>query len=75
MKSRLISKDEQEEEITYPCLMKSVLGTVVLFVDKGAGTVVIQGSHNWRLGNFVSNWNEGDFTPLPKGSIVELVQE
>ena len=47
---------------------------VVLFTGKNTGTVIFQQncSYSRGLGENRSNWNEGSFTPLPKGTVLEV---
>ena len=55
MKSSIWQKEETE--ITYPCLMKSKNGEVVLFSEENCGVVIYPGKNSWKVGNFCSTWD------------------
>lgn len=64
MKSTII---EQPKEVKpeYPCLKICVrFNIVVLFEEKGAGTVVNQGTSRWAVGHYSSCWDAEEYTPF-----------
>jgi hypothetical protein len=57
----------------YPYIGRSAEGDTVLFTSEGTG--VILGSSYYEVGHFSDGWGEYEFTPLPKGTTITLIQE
>ena len=58
--------DDVEQETQYPCIMKSISGTVVLFCAPGKGTF-IQDRDNavgLEVGDYKDNWDMNVFSPF-----------
>jgi len=69
MKAEIIEK-ECEKKIMYPCLMKTELGLIVLFIKEEVGTVII-GDENWTSGEFNNEWIMNDFRKFEGRLILE----
>ena len=64
----IINKKQNNQEITYPCLMESKC-EVVLFTSITTGTVVGHKiDSSWPIGYYVDNWLPVMFTPF-KGTV------
>ena len=52
------SEKKEKAKPSYPCLMKSEYGTVVLFSDEGVGTVVGDSENSpFELGTYYNDFN------------------
>ena len=69
MKAEIIEK-ECESKSAYPCLMQSDSKLVVLFVEKGRGTVVVTNGE-WKVGDFSGNWIMNSFHKFEGRLILE----
>ena len=68
MKS-VVVETRVKRELNYPCLMKSMSGIIVLFIDKHTGIVVSnEGDDDNNIGDYRTNWVESSFV-LFEGSI------
>jgi hypothetical protein len=56
MKSTITTQDTQPPAITYPCLMESPKGLIVMFTDEQTGTVVHVGESDTALGEHSNDW-------------------
>jgi hypothetical protein len=66
-----VTEKENEQEIKFPCLMKSSeSGNIVLFYCYEKGTVVSVGDRStvWKVGEHSSVFSMGSFKPF-KGTI------
>lgn len=60
-----VKEKEPIKKIKYPCLMKSHVGTIVLFDKEGEGTLLVAGSGSMILtGEHFRLWNTKFFTPF-----------
>jgi hypothetical protein len=69
-------EEEVQEEVTFPCLMKSkVTGKVVLMTRLnhyngfGIGTVIVASNNAHKVGHHSRDWAIQDFEPL-KGKVI-----
>lgn len=65
MKTTLVLRRKQDAEIKYPILMKSkTIDCVVLFTERGSGTVV-HGTYPYvSIGQTSKSWNMENFEPV-----------
>lgn len=56
MKTSITTKDPQPPAITYPCLMQSPKGLIVLFTTIRTGTAVHGGESNVKTGDYSESW-------------------
>jgi hypothetical protein len=79
MKVKLILPEKKSNDITFPCLMQTKVGRIVLMNKEHEGTVIKaekKAENNLILfGRYSDRWDMTAFTPLPKGSKVILEQE
>jgi hypothetical protein len=85
MKSKLVSPEEQKQEIKFPCLAiyHSKYGEhqnfVVLFSTSNSGTVVqADDQAPYKLGHYMETWTGAEnriWKIVPPGTKIELTQE
>lgn len=56
MKTSITTQDPQPPAITYPCLMQSQNGLIIMFTDPTTGTVVHVGDSPTNLGRYSNDW-------------------
>ena len=64
-----VQADGTSEEITYPCLLKSKIDSLVIFAPKKEeNATVMVGNEGWEQGEYYGSFDEDDFE-LFQGSI------
>lgn len=52
-----VTIEEKGEELKFPCLMIAPESDcVVLFLNKNAGVVLVQGKSSWSVGHYSTAW-------------------
>lgn len=60
-----IKNEANEQEIKYPCVMKSrSSGTIVFFEEKYKGQVIYATNEHNKLGFILYDWNMSHFSPF-----------
>lgn len=72
MKSTHNKAEQASKEITYPCLMVTEEGKVVLFNAHEEGTVLVSTNNMQPIGRYSENWIMRYFTPLPPTESITL---
>lgn len=58
-----VDREDEEYEIQYPIIMRSILtGTIILFYERNSGVVLHQGTSVERAGSWSDVWVNADNT-------------
>tara|TARA_R110000772_G_scaffold89822_3_gene185890 strand:- start:2 stop:220 length:219 start_codon:yes stop_codon:yes gene_type:complete len=66
---KIIIEEQPQQKQKYPYLGKSKQGRVVLFVQRGSGTLLEDPNGLHSVGFYTTGWYEEDFEPI-KGQVI-----
>ena len=71
---KYVIKDKDTEHVAYPYYGESKdKSIVVFFTSKKTGVVIFRNNNAiWNIGDRPAVWDEASFTPLPKGTVLEV---